>query len=185
MAKRVEVKTELTAEELHERYRQASEPVERTHWHILWLMKEGHTPGEVAERVGYTARWVRTIVGRYNRQGAQAISNHRLTLPGAKPLLTREQQKELDEALQQRPDDDGLWSGPKVASWMQDKLGRPVDSRRGWDYLQRLGYSTHVPRPKHAEADAAAQQAFKKTARGGSTASSSLSTGHGGTVEQR
>ena len=108
MAKRVEVKTELTAEELHERYRQASEPVERTHWHILWLMKEGHTPGEVAERVGYTARWVRTIVGRYNRQGAQAISNHRLTLPGAKPLLTREQQQELDEALHQRPDDDGL-----------------------------------------------------------------------------
>src|SRR5213082_2918526 len=64
MAKRVEVKTELTAEELHERYRQASEPVERTHWHILWLMKEGHTPREVAQRVGYTARWVRTIVER-------------------------------------------------------------------------------------------------------------------------
>jgi hypothetical protein len=35
MAKRVEMKTELTAEELHERYRKASEPVERTHWHIL------------------------------------------------------------------------------------------------------------------------------------------------------
>ncbi len=44
MAKRVEVKTELTAEELHERYRKASEPVERTHWHILWLMKEGYSP---------------------------------------------------------------------------------------------------------------------------------------------
>src|SRR2546423_15280946 len=185
MAKRVEVKTELTSEELNARYRQASEPVERTHWHILWLMKEGHTPGEVAERVGYTARWVRTIVGRYNRQGAQAISNHRLTLPGAKPLPTREQQQELDEALHQRPDDDGLWSGPKVANWMQDKLGRPVDSRRGWDYLQRLGVSPHVPRPKHAQADEAGHQAFKKTARRGSIASSGLSAGHGGTVEQR
>ena len=163
MAKRVEVKTELTAEELHERYRQASEPVERTHWHILWLMKEGHTPGEVAERVGYTARWVRTIVGRYNRQGEQAISNHRLTLPGAKPLLTREQQKELDEALQQRPDDDGLWSGPKVASWMQAQLGRPVDARRGWDYLQRLKQSRQAPRPQHALADPEQQAEFKKS----------------------
>jgi hypothetical protein len=37
MAKRVEVKTELTAEELHERYRKASESVKRTHWHILTL----------------------------------------------------------------------------------------------------------------------------------------------------
>jgi transposase len=139
MAKRVEVKTELTVEELHERYRKASEPVERTHWHIVWLMKEGHTPEEVAERVGYTARWVRTIVGRYNRTGAQGISNHRLSLPGARPLLTVEQQKELEKALQQPPDDEGLWSGPKVASWMQDQLGRPVDPRRGWEYLQRLG----------------------------------------------
>jgi len=164
MAKRVEVKTELTAEELRERYRKASEPVERTHWHILWLMKEGHTPDEVAERVGYTARWVRTIVGRYNRQGAQGISNHRLTLPGAKPLLTREHQHELDEALQERPDDDGLWSGPKVARWIQDKIGRRVDPRRGWDYLQRLGYTTRVPRPQHAKADPETQQAFKKTA---------------------
>jgi hypothetical protein len=58
MAKRVEVRAELTAEELRERYRKASEPVERTHWHILWLMKEGHPPKEVAQRVGYTTRLV-------------------------------------------------------------------------------------------------------------------------------
>jgi len=183
MVKRVEVKTELTAEELRERYRKAKESVERTHWHILWLMKEGHPPDEVAEQVGYTARWVRTIVGRYNRQGDQGISNHRLTLPGAKPLLTQEQQRELDEALQERPDDDGLWSGPKVALWIQDKIGRPVDSRRGWDYLLRLGYSTRVPRPQHAEADPEAQQAFKKTPRRGEKASTGLSRSRGATVE--
>ncbi len=184
MAKRVEVKTELTPQELRERYRKASEPVERTHWHILWLMKEGHTPKEVAQRLGYTARWGRTIVGRYNRTGEQGIRNHRLTLPGAKPLLSPGQQQELDEALQQKPSDEGLWSGPKVALWMQEKLGRPVDKRRGWDYMQRLGYSTHVPRPQPAEADQATQQAFKKTARRGRTDSSSLSRSHGGTVER-
>ena len=158
MAKRVEVKTELTPEELRERYRKASEPVERTHWHIVWLMKEGHTPKEVAERVGYTARWVRTIVGRYNRTGEQGVRNHRLTLPGAKPLLSPEQQQALDDALQQKPSDDGLWSGPKVALWMQETLGRPVDKRRGWDYMHRLGYSSRVPRPQHAEADQETQQ---------------------------
>src|SRR5579884_4044781 len=31
---------------------------------------------------------------------------------------------------------------PKVAAWMQDRLGRPVDPRRGWDYLQRVGYNS-------------------------------------------
>jgi transposase len=166
MAKRVEVKTELTSQELHERSRQASELVERTHWHMLWLMKEGHTPQEVASRVGYTAAWVRKIVRRYNDQGEQGITNHRLSLPGAKPLLDQELQNELDQALQQAPQDEGLWSGPKVAAWMEQKLGRPVDKRRGWDDLQRLRDSTRVPRPQHEEASEAEQSAFKKT-RGG------------------
>jgi len=46
---------------------------------------------------------------------------------------------------------------------MQEQLGRPVDPRRGWDALQRVGYSTRVPRPQHAKADPAKQEEFKKT----------------------
>jgi len=157
--------TTLTTEELHERYRSATDAVERTHWHILWLMKEGQTPEEIASMLGYTARWVRTIVHRWNTTGEQGICNHRRTLPGARCLLTIEQQQELDHALDQPPADGGLWSGPKVAAWMAEQLGRPVDARRGWDYLQRLGRSTRVPRPQHEESDQATQQVFKKTPR--------------------
>jgi transposase len=183
MAKRVVVATELTAAELHERYRKASNPVERTHWHILWLVKEGHTPNEVASMLGYTARWIRTIVGRWNQEGEQATLDHRRTLPGAPPLLNLEQQKELDQALAHPPADGGLWSGPKVAAWMQERLGRPVDPRRGWDYMQRLGTSLRVPRPQHEESDEAEQAAFKKTARGGRQAAPSVSRSQGRTLE--
>jgi transposase len=175
MAKRVTVNTELTTEELHSRYRSAGDAVERTHWHILWLIKEGHTPDEVASMLGYTARWIRTVVGRYNRTGEQAILDHRRTLPGARPLLSQQQQKELEQTLSQPPADGGLWSGPKVAAWMAQRLGRPVDKRRGWEYLQRLGYSTHVPRPQHEQSDEATQQAFKKTPRGGRETASGVS----------
>jgi transposase len=167
MAKRVTVNAELTTEELHHRYRSATNPVERTHWQILWQIKEGHTPDEIASMLGYTARWVRTIVQRWNQAGEQGIRDRRLTQPGAPSLLTVEQQKDLDDALDQPPADGGLWSGPKVAAWMQERLERPVDPRRGWDYLQRLGRSTRVPRPQHEQSDEAAQQAFKKTPRGG------------------
>ena len=177
MAKRVTVNTNLTTEELHDRYRSASDAIERTHWHILWLIKDGHTPDEVAFMLGYTARWVRTIVGRWNTAGESAILDHRRTLPGAPPLLSQEQQKELDRALDQPPADGGLWSGPKVAAWMAERLGQPVDKRRGWDYLQRLGYSTRVPRPQHEQSDQAAQQAFKKTPRGGRAAARDVSRG--------
>jgi transposase len=177
MAKRVIVQTELTTEELHGRYRSATKTVERTHWQILWLMKEGHTPDEIASMLGYTPRWVRTIVQRWNTAGEPGIRDQRLTQPGAPGLLTAEQQQELDHALDQPPADGGLWSGPKVAAWMQERLGRPVDPRRGWDYLQRLGRSTHVPRPQHEESDQATQQAFKKTPGGGREAASGLSRG--------
>src|SRR4051794_41117598 len=175
MAKRVTIQTELTKEELHERYRSATNLVERTHWHILWLMKEDHTPEEIAVMLGYTARWVRTIVQRWNREGLQGIRDRRLTLPGAPPLLTVEQQKELNQAFDQPPADGGLWNGPKGAAWMAERLGRTVDPRRGWEYLQRLGRSTRVPRPQHEQSSEAEQAAFKKTARGSRQAASSLS----------
>ena len=163
MGKRVKIQTDLTAEELHERYRHTKDPVERTHWHILWLAKEGRTPQVIAELLGYTARWVRTVIGRWNAQGEPGLRDHRHEIDVSRPLLSPELQEELAAALQAPPADGGLWSGPKVALWMQQRLDRPVAPQRGWDYLQRLGHSSRVPRPQHAKADEATQQEFKKT----------------------
>ena len=164
MVKRVKVQTDLTKEELQERYRQSKDVVERTHWHILWQVKEGKSPREVGEQLGYSARWVRTIVQRWNQQGERGIRDHRHEIVGNQPLLSVQQQVELAEVLKHPPADGGLWSGPKVARWMQEQLGRPVDPRRGWDALQRVGYSTRVPRPQHAKADPEQQEEFKKNA---------------------
>jgi transposase len=167
MGKRVKIQTDLTAEELHERYRQAKDAVERTHWHILWLAKEGKKPQTIAEQLGYTARWVRTVIGRWNVQGEAGIRDHRHEIDVSRPLLSPEQKQELAVALQAPPADGGLWSGPKVAQWMQQRLGRKVAPQRGWEYLRRLGHSSRVPRPEHAKADQASQQEFKKTSSGG------------------
>jgi hypothetical protein len=52
-------------------------------FHILWLMKEGHTPNEIASMLGSTTRGVRTIVQHWNQAGEQGIQDQRLTLPGA------------------------------------------------------------------------------------------------------
>lgn len=45
-------------------------------------MKEGHTPDEVASMLGYTVRWIRTLVQRWNTVGEPGIRDRRLTLPG-------------------------------------------------------------------------------------------------------
>jgi transposase len=62
-------------------------PLNGRDFHILWLMKEGHTPDEVASMLGYTARWVRTLVQRWNRGGEPAIRDHRRLQKGAPPRL--------------------------------------------------------------------------------------------------
>jgi hypothetical protein len=112
---------------------------------LLWLMKEGHTPDEIALMLGSTARWVRTMVQRWNRAGEQALLDRRRTLPGARPLLSIEQQKQLDHALDQPPADGGLWSGPKVAAWMPRALRAPS---RPSSWLGLLAAAGH----KHARA---------------------------------
>src|SRR5438105_4258406 len=84
---------------------------------MLWLLKEGKSAKEVAAVLGYSAGWVREIVRRWNEQGAAGISDHRMDIAGAKPLLGTDLRAELAARLQQPPEDGGLWNGPKVAAW--------------------------------------------------------------------
>jgi len=182
MGKRVRIQTEMTTEELYSRYRRAKNAVERIHWYILWQAKEGKTPEQIAEQLGYTARWIRTIIGRWNHGGEEGIRDHRQDAAGSPMLLSQEEQEELRVALQQPPEDGGIWSGPKVAHWMEQRLGRKVAAQRGWEYLRRLRYRTRGPRPEHAKADQATQQAFKKTARAGRHRAAGSSGRRGRTV---
>ncbi|WOD37036.1 winged helix-turn-helix domain-containing protein [Nodosilinea sp. E11] len=70
----------------------------------------------------------------------------------------------MEARLQFPPDDDGVWSGPKVAQVIAEVTGVPkVWPQRGWDYLKRLEQSLQVPRPRHRKGDPEAQEAFKET----------------------
>jgi transposase len=116
------------------------------------------------QNTGYSENWIGTIARRYNADGPDGIGDRRHANPGAASLLSTEQLAELDSLLDGPAPDGGLWTGPKVATWMSDKLGRRVHVQRGWELLQRLNYRAYVPRPQHAKADAAAQEAFQKNA---------------------
>src|SRR5260370_22544669 len=119
MAKRVEVKTDLTAEELQKRYRQTTDAVERTHWHISWQAKEGKTPREVAELLGYTARWVRTIMQRWNAEGEAGIRDHRRDIDGSKRWLSAHRRQGLGAAPQAPPATAGPRRRPRLSPCMQ------------------------------------------------------------------
>lgn len=154
----------LELDQLEQRYRQADDPVARSQWQILWLLAQGHSTKQVVQTTGYSETWIGTIAKRYNADGPDGVGDRRHANPGAVALLSAEQLAELDTLLDGPSPDGGLWTGPKVAAWMATKLGRKVHVQRGWEVLQRLNYRSYVPRPQHAKADPAAQEAFQKNA---------------------
>jgi transposase len=162
MPKYVQVAAHLTPDELEQYYRQEVDPVERSHFQIIWLLACGKRVREVAEVTGYCANWIRILVRRYNQEGPTTLADQRQHNSGASPLLSEAHRQQLQHLLEQAPPDGGLWTGPKIARWMGEQLGRTIHPQRGWEYLKRMGFSLQVPRPRHHKADPAQQEAFKR-----------------------
>src|SRR5215204_3602792 len=149
-------------------YRKASDPVLRTHLLMVWRMSVGDPLREVARMVGYSEKWTREIARRYEFEGVEGLGDRRHGNPGAKEraLLDEEGQAELREALLEgSPPGGGMWSGPKVARWIEQKRGlEKVHAQRGWEYLRKVGHSPQVPRPSNAQgAESEEREAFKKS----------------------
>ena len=161
---RFRVADHLGLEELAARYRAARDPIERGRWQMIWLLVAGRPLADVAEVTGYSTRWVREVVRRYNEQGPDGLADRRHANPGAAPLLDADGRAALEAALAEPPPGGGLWTCARVAAWLADRIGREaVPAQRGWAYLRRTGHGPQRPRPRHAwAADPAAQAAFHK-----------------------
>jgi transposase len=164
MAHHLALAEHFCEDELFRRYRDCTDPTERTHWQVIWLKSQGRSTPAIASVVGYSENWIRTLIHRYNDEGAAGLTDRRHRNAGAAPLLSNEEMRELDGLLDGgTAPDGGLWTGPKVARWIEAKTGRDhVHDQRGWDYLVRLGFSAQTPRPRHQGGSPEAQAAFKK-----------------------
>ena len=165
MPKRVVVTEHLSLEAVRLRYVESETVKARCHWQVIYLMQQGRPSEQVAHEVGYSVPWVRQLVGRYNARGPQAVGDGRAHNRGAAPVMDEAVRHELRQVLEEPVPAElggGLWNGVKVALWLERKLERPVHRQRGHEALQGAGWSCQEPRPRHAQADHAAQEAFKK-----------------------
>lgn len=162
MPKLVAVERHLTVSELLERFRSCDDAAEKTHWQAILLRLQGRSTALVADICGYKTDWVRRLVRRYNKMGPESLRDGRRT-NGKERLMSADLLEELRAAvLTAAPPTGGLWTGPKVALWMTERLKRPVSPQLAWAYLQHMRLSKQTPRPRHARASAEAQEDFKK-----------------------
>src|SRR5438045_2468667 len=116
----------LTLEEIYRRYRACRAGVEKTHWHLIWLMarpQQPLAPAHAAAALGLSAVWARALLKRWNAQGPDGLADRRAGTCGGHSKLTADQQVDLWAALQQPPPDGGLWTGPKVVRYVRDRWG--------------------------------------------------------------
>ena|SRR5215469_10222332 len=161
MARHIHLAAHLTTDEVEQHYRRAHDPVERSRWQMLWLLAQGQTATQIARVTGYSAFWIGQMARRYNQQGPAGVEDRRHHAPGRARLLSAAQQAELREAIRGPAPHGESWTGRTAAEWMAERLGRPVWADVGRAYLYRLDQRRYAPRPRHVQADPAAQEAFK------------------------
>lgn len=144
MTKRLTIKPYLNLDDLEYHYRKSKDPVERSQFHIIWLLAQGKLTEEVCVITGYCRDWIRKIARRYNELGPEALRDRRHDNPGREPLLSESLQNQLQELLQGPAPDGKSWNSRKVAEWMAQKLDRPISLQRGWDYMHLLKVSKQI-----------------------------------------
>jgi len=144
------IKPHLSSAELEQRYKTATEPIAKSHFHALWLLSQGYDIDETAEILSFSTRWVRILIKRYNEGGPELLGDQRANNGTEPTILTPGALGKLQERLKTPPDDGGQWTGPKIARWLAEYHGlKSVHDQRGWDALIAIGYSIQQPRPQH------------------------------------
>ena len=166
MPRKASLANYYSSEELKHKYRRSPDLVESRRWHLLWKISLGWSIKNSAIAIGINYDYAKEIVKKYNKSGKEGVKNQknkqRKQLGGRKPLLTKKQLEKLQKELEFKPDDGGVWTGTKVARWIEKETGKEkVWNQRGWDYLKKLKYSWQSPRPEHEKGDKLEQEIFK------------------------
>ncbi len=138
MPRKAQLKHHMNSEELEAGYRRAREAQEARRWRLILLIASGKTIKEASDVADINYAHAQDILKRFNAHGPDALKDGRKKPrkrgPAKHALLDVNQRKELTNALKGNAPDGGVWTGPKVARWIEEKTGREkVGNQRGWE----------------------------------------------------
>jgi transposase len=131
----------------------------------LALVMEGSTRTAAARSAGMDRQTLRDWVIRYNAAGVEGLCDR--PRPGRPGQLSEEQLAELARLVEAGPDIDvhGVvrWRCVDLQAQIKQRFEVEISERHVGRLLKRLKFTRLSVRPRHPEADEAAQEAFKKT----------------------
>lgn len=151
-----------TGDDLYARYKASMDIGARKRLHALWLVRSGASARAAARQAGVGERTVVRWLGWY-RQGGLATVLERVPGHGALGRASR-LSEEHKWALVQESAQGGFRTYDEARAWVQEHYGVSYGYKGLYSLLHRLGVQPKVPRPRAAQADPAAQEAWEKGA---------------------
>jgi transposase len=127
------------------------------------LAKQGRTAQDIADALGCSPKAVKNWVAQYNRGAIEALRERPRS--GRPPLLDPQEYPRLKQRLDAPPrPEDGVCTlrGADVRRILEREFGTLMSLQSVYDLLQRLGYSSLMPRPRHEDANPEVQEFFKE-----------------------
>ena len=163
MARVSSIQPHLSWAEVTRRYRQAQQPAERRHWLIILSLQADPRPAEVAARqLGLSRSSVNHVVAAYNRRGPTALAPAPRPARAPRAYLSRAEEEAFLAHFLAQAGRGELSVARPLRRALEARRGHPVHPRTVERLLARHAWRKLVPRPRHPQADEAAQAAHKK-----------------------
>ena len=158
-------RTEHSAAELRGEARRTKDSDQARRLLALALVMEGAARTAAARSAGMDRQTLRDWVIRYNREGVDGLRDR--PRPGRPSQLDDRQLAELAQLVEAGPDIDVhrvvRWRCADLQTEIKRRFDVAVSERHVGRLLKRLKFTRLSVRPRHPQADAAAQETFKKT----------------------
>ena len=156
---------ELSAEDLRLAARRSKDADQARRLLGIALVLDGASRTEAARATGMDRQTLRDWVIRYNAEGVEGLRDR--PRPGRPAGLTAAQLAELARLVEDGPDVavHGVvrWRCVDLQAQIKRRFGVELSERHVGRLLKQLKFTRLTVRPRHPQADEAAQQAFKKT----------------------
>ena len=176
MGRVTKVVAHLQVEGIDERIKHTTEAWRRRRWQVIRCALVHPKPAaEIALEIGLARQTVHNLVAAYNRHGPSALET-----PGRgqrqRAYLSLEQEQAVVDQFLKQSEVGQVSTGLQIKAALETVVGHPVAKTTVYRLLKRHQWRKLVPRPRHPQASAAEQEAFKKTYPGRSKPSSKSAT---------